>query len=372
MSRSTSPLVLIPHRIVGNIYVRELGRAYQGLGAQVVYGPENLFESDLSPDIVHLQWPEDQYRGYSDGPVDRRVDVFLDRLDRSRQGGARLAWTLHNLNPHEYRKSDPDERAYRGVIERADLIVHHCDCSQKLLAERYELPGSTAEIVHPHGHYLSYANTATRESSRDRLGIPRDAVVYLHFGAIRGYKGLDSVLTAFDQADVPGKFLIIAGQYKRDSGWQGRLDNLKLTGIERLSRNKLAVLNSVPKKDVQYFLNASDALVLGHKRGLNSGVAVLGMTFGRLVIGPDIGCIGPVLASGRNLVYPAGNVNALTRAMEAVPGLDLEPIADTNRRVAASWRWEDTARGVLEHFRQSAPDASPRAARPERTAGESG
>ena len=253
-------------------------------------------------------------------------------------------------------------RAYRGVIERADLIVHHCKRSATELAERHPVPASTPYIVHPHGHYQTYPDTTNRTDARRKLGIADDAVVFLHFGALRGYKGVDGVLSAFEKADVPHKYLLIAGQYSRAPGWRGRVDNLRMTAIEQVSRNKAAYLQSVPQQDIQDLMYASDAMVLGHRRGLNSGVAVLGMTFGKLVIGPDIGCIGCVLAEGRNFVYPAGDIQALALAMGAVPDLDLDAIDSYNRRVAASWRWEDTAAGVLAHFRAAhRPLAEPRA-----------
>ena len=53
--------VLIPHRLGANIYVQQLGRAYQELGCSVVYGAENFVESNLEFDIIHLNWPEEIY-----------------------------------------------------------------------------------------------------------------------------------------------------------------------------------------------------------------------------------------------------------------------------------------------------------------------
>ncbi len=345
--------VLLPHRLFGNIYVRELGRAYQAEGAEVVYGPENLFESRLPADIFHLHWPEDLYRGYGDAPPREQLDTLTDLLDAHRDAGGRIAWTIHNLVPHEHADNAVDLAAYQAFAERADLIVHHCERSRELLSDSYRLPDRQQSLVSPHGHYGAYPDDTDRKTARERLGIDSNAVVFVHFGNLRGYKGIDGVFEAFDALRLKNKFLVVAGQYTRGPGIRGRLYNLRLTAMERFGRNRLLRLGAIAQNEIQWYLNAADALVLGHRRGLNSGVAVLGMTFGKLVIGPDIGCVGSVLRQGHNIVYPAGDYAALTRAMATVPDLDLQQVADANRDAAARWDWRNTARDVLNRLGRS-------------------
>src|SRR5205809_5417947 len=116
------PLFLVPHRLFGYSYVSELGRSYQQLGIDVVYGPENLFESTTRFDVIHLQWPEDQYRGYGTGPTDERAASFVRKLDEHKRRGTKLIWTVHNIAPHEHVDSEVDAKVYQDVIDRADLI----------------------------------------------------------------------------------------------------------------------------------------------------------------------------------------------------------------------------------------------------------
>ncbi len=62
-------LLLIPHGITANIYIRELGRAYTDLGCHVIYHADNFFECSAVPEFLHLHWPEEQYRWHGDGPT---------------------------------------------------------------------------------------------------------------------------------------------------------------------------------------------------------------------------------------------------------------------------------------------------------------
>ncbi|MCP5190691.1 MAG: glycosyltransferase [Pseudomonadales bacterium] len=340
--------VLLPHALEGNIYVRELGSGYRAAGCQVVYGADNLFEQTVRADVLHLHWPEAFYRWTGHGPLEARVDRFIATIDACKAQGARVVWTIHNTAPHEHPDNPLDRDVYQQVLDRADLLAHHCPLSQAELATRYRVPDTVAHAVIPHGHYLGYPHGITRDEARLRLGIPQDAYVYLQFGMIRGYKGLGTLLEAWRRVREPRKWLLVAGKYQPPTGPYAWREKLRMWLAARTARISLH-LRSVPQEEVQVYLAAADAMVLTHSRGLNSGVAILGMTFGNLVIGPRLGCIEWVLGQGRNLIYPTGDMEALVAAMEEAPRQDAVAAAATNQSVAAGWRWEDMARTILDH-----------------------
>ncbi|HNQ04174.1 MAG TPA: glycosyltransferase [Thiobacillaceae bacterium] len=338
----------MPHAVDGNLYTRELGRAYRAAGCDLIYGGDNLVENGIDVDVLHLQWPEALYRWMGSGPLEERAERFISGLDRLKERGTRVAWTIHNLIPHDHPDSRFDHEVYQRVLERADLLVHHCPLSQKLLKVRYSVPAAAQHLVTPHGHYLAYPHGISRREARARLGIPEQAYVYLQFGAIRGYKGLNTLLDAWRKTRIPNKWLLVAGRYQPPVGrhaWKERLRMLLAGRNRRITLH----LHSIPADDIQVYLSAADCMVLTHSRGLNSGVAILGMTFGTLVVGPDMGCIGWVLGQGRNLTYPAGDREALVTAMEQAPALDASAAGAANRTVATAWCWEDMARAVLDH-----------------------
>jgi beta-1,4-mannosyltransferase len=337
--------VLLPHRGLRNIYVRELGRAYLSLGVNPLFGPVNLFESDFVPDLLHLHWPEEVYRSLQEGALEHRVERLLDRLDRLRADGTRIAWTVHNVVPHETATAEIASRAYQGVIDHADVVHHHCPASEATLRARYRIPDGQKHVVVPHGHYASYANDMTPAGARRSLGIDPSRFVFLHFGQIRDYKGVDIVEYAFRRLRSGRKHLVVAGGVNLSLS---RLDRARDFALRRLSRRRTYALDSIRNDDVQRYFLSCDAVVLGHTSGLNSGVAVLAMTFGKPVIGPRLGCIEWVLAQGSNLLYDSGDAGALQRAMDEAMRLDLEAVAAVNRRVTAGWTWEAIAARVLE------------------------
>jgi glycosyltransferase involved in cell wall biosynthesis len=312
-----------------------------------VQGPDALFEPRHRPALVHLQWPEELYRWHGAGAPAARARAFVERLDALKAGGARLAWTVHNLAPHDHADDPLDREVYQAVIDRADLIVHHGEASRALLRQRHAVP-DTPEIVAPHGHFGGYPQGGDRSAMRARLRLPDDATVFLHFGLVRGYKGLDLLLDGYAAARVPRKRLVIAGSWAIASGRQSLGERLRMAWIRRWSRTIRCEFRHVPDDEIRDFMAASDAVVLAHRQVLNSGVAVLGMSFGKLVVGPDTGCVGPLLAEGINERYPAGSVSGLAGALERAADPARLAAAHRNAGIARGWDWDRNAAAIAD------------------------
>ena len=340
------PTILIPHQTGSNIYVRELGRGYHNLGCKVIYGTENLLEQNIIPDLLHLQWPEEQYRWKGDGNLHQRVSKFISSLITLKESGVKIAWTVHNINPHDHSSSQIDDEAYQRVIDLTDLIVHHCPESSILLRRKYRVPNEKLEVTSPHGHYLAYPNKISREDARLKLHIPKDAFVYLHFGNVRGYKGLNLLFDAFKKLSAKNKYLLVAGRYDVLTGRGALRDRLLLAWKRRFSNISL-ILYEIPSDDIDIYIKASDCLVLSHTTGLNSGVAVLGMTFGKMVIGPNIGCMQWVLSEGNNLLYDAGDSSSLRSAMTTALESNTISCERINKDISQKWRWEEMALKII-------------------------
>lgn len=344
LSSALSKSVLIPHGLGYNIYVRELGRAYAARGFEVAFGTSSLHSEKLRPALIHLQWPEEHYRWTGGGTPEALSEKFLQALRAWSSRGVKIAWTVHNIAPHEHVSSPLDRHVYQEVLSLASVVVHHCEVSRALLRERYAVPSGACEIVQPHGAYFGYPQRLDKVTARASLGVPPDAFVFLSFGRIRAYKGFDLLLDAYKRCDVRRKYLLVAGVYAD----QPRRGRIRLALIKRFARRVQLLLHEIPDDEVQPLVAACDAVVLSHRAGLNSGVAVLGMTFGRVVVGPRTGCIASVLEQGTNVLYDAGDVGALTHALEEASRLDLDAAERANVGVAKTWTWERIVDAVLQ------------------------
>jgi glycosyltransferase involved in cell wall biosynthesis len=97
---------------------------------------------------------------------------------------------------------------------------------------------------------------------------------------------------------------------------------------------------------IQYFMNASDAVVLPYRRSLTSGAAVLAMSFARPCIAPRIGCFGEMLDERGAFLYRRGGLrDAMEEAMRRRD--ELPAMGEYNRARAAAWSWDAIAARTL-------------------------
>lgn len=324
----------------GNPYQHELAGALRSHGFNVVPRKhlrgllgERLFRRTRTR-LIHLHWLPYLGHGWRSGVG---VTLFAMRLLALRLAGLRFVWTVHNLYPHDGLENRAEWLVSAAAALAADEIVVHSPAARDLLTRELFVRRSTSIHTIPHGNYIaSYPNQLTQAAARARLGIDVDAPVFLFFGHLRGYKGLDHLIAAFKTLAAEQAVLIIAGQpglpetvdaLQRDIGSDGRI------------RLRPAF---VPTEEVQLYFNAADVVVLPYRQVLTSGGVVLAMSFGKACVAPRIGSIPDVLDERGGFIYDARDPVALSSALErALHSRDeLAAMGAYNRRRAQAWGWD--------------------------------
>jgi glycosyltransferase involved in cell wall biosynthesis len=240
----------------------------------------------LSPSaVLHLHWTRVAQLGATTEQDARRLtDAFLDTLAAFVERGGRLLWSVHEALPHDC--------PYPAI--EADLRQHLTD----LAAGIHVLHSSTVDAVEPHYHldpakvfvvehplytgvYPSYIGMGP---ARRLLGVGDDDVLLLGFGAIRPYKGYDRLVRMLprlrQETELPVR-LVIAGPTMPS------VDNSELRDLVAASQWVTMTEEPVPDEFVQVLFNGADVLVLPYRDVLNSGVLMLGLTFGNVAVAPE-------------------------------------------------------------------------------------
>jgi beta-1,4-mannosyltransferase len=262
---------------------------------------------EVRPDVIHLQ---NIHAGI------RRLIPYAQALLDARQRRIPIVWTVHELRDNDSRFGLGDRVATAFTARVADAMVVHCDRARIALA-RHDSKITTI----PLGHYRDwYPNNVTRAEAREALGIDANAFVFLFFGWIRPYKGVDRLRDAFARLDRSHARLLVAGRVADD--------------------------------DVQLYFNACDVVVLPYRRVLTSGAAVLAMSFRRACIASRIGCLPDVLDDGGAFFIEGdGLLDAMQRAVASRERLDA--MGQHNLERAMQWRWEEIAATTLRVYASS-------------------
>lgn len=366
-------LILSPFGTAINPYIGLFGRGLAAAGAEVQEArklePAHL-QPDCRPDVIHLHWVEryDQpallqprssggplrsvervlLRLVNQGPVydyrrSRGLAALFQDLDAFGRAGGRVAYTVHNLDPHETGSSSERE-ALRRMIETAHVLHVHDRSTAAAIADRWGRREGVVTI--PHGHYLgAYPNGVSRADARARLDIPQAAFVYVCLGLMRPYKGLEELLPAFHR--LPGEHLrlLVAGR-PPDAAYVERLRSLA-AGDARVTLDP----RFVPSDEVQVYFNAADLAVLPYRQITTSGAALLAFSFGLPVVAPAIGAFPNLVTCDRGVLYEPGH---LVDAMQAAQRTDWS----AGRAAIMAWvrqfDWDEIGRRLLEAYGASA------------------
>jgi beta-1,4-mannosyltransferase len=268
----------------GNPYCTLLYSNLEKVGVLVEpFTPRRAFWGKYA--VFHLHWPEYYLSG---PPLKAFVGTFglLFFVAWLRFRGSRIVWTAHNLHSHNKRYLRTERWFWRTLTPMLDGYIALSETSARLAREEFPALRTTPVSVIPHGDYRgSYPATITATDARARLGIPGEQSVVLFFGGINPYKNVPHLIEMFQRAAMSNSTLIIAGRPSSHEVEQ----QVKATVCEN-GRIQLH-LQRIPDEQVQVFFKAADLVVLPFLEILNSGSAILALSFDKPVLVPDAGSL---------------------------------------------------------------------------------
>ncbi len=324
-----------------NPYLEIMYSACDSLGWNA--GPLRQFSeinSLKAGDLFHLHWTKFvTVNATSAQEADRAVIELLGVLDRAIARGVRLGWSVHEALPHECPFPAAEIALRQGLADRAEFIHTLHTSTVDEVADLYELP--TDKVINvPHPLYSGfYPDYVSREAARSQLGLG-DEVVFLSFGAIRPYKGIDRLVDAariLRQSDVPPFRVIVAGPTYHSVDMQDLL-------LAAAKEPTVSVMpTAVPNEHVHVLFRAADLSILPYRAFHNSGVALLSISFGTPVLLPETPVTMDLETTGLATFFTIDDDADLLRQMAAAirtpPGRSAMPpsvAASLDPRLAAS------------------------------------
>ena len=238
-------------------------------------------------DLLHFHWPQGYWRPQSRrGVQGQAVEVaylllFLLRLRAARLLGFRVAWTIHQVDPHERDTPRIDRVGSVALARASDVLLAHDRATAS--AARATL-GEAADHVSvvEHGSYIGvYPAGRPRAEVRRELGLRDDQLVFLHLGDIRAYKDVERLLAAFRAADLEDAALVVAGKPVDPASERAILEAAETD--DRVQ----ALLGFVPDDRIAELYGAADIGVLARSDGGTSGSLILALSMGRPVVAAD-------------------------------------------------------------------------------------
>ncbi len=293
---------------------------------------------DIQADIVHIHWPHQLFEWEPRSKVDdENIALLRERLLYLKQK-CRIVSTVHNLYSHNTGTHKRDI-VYDIVYSLSDAFIHLGKSSVDLFNIHHRDDIKKIHGVICHGDYSFFKNDSDIVSARRFLGIGDDRYICLVFGNIRNKNELLYTVKGFRLFKKDKKEMIIAGRLK----WPKGKIQLMYGRIQNLFNIKLHN-GFIRHNNVQYYLNAADVVIVPRLEGLNSGNIPLGFTFGKVVVGPNLGIMGEILKDSSNPTFDPRDYRTLAKALDQSVKLNESNKGLKNKIYASKhMNWNDIA-----------------------------
>jgi len=334
-----------------NPYGGLLAQALAAEGVELVAGQaEELTEEWLRANqgrvaVLHLNWPHYMYLATDLAERVQLATTLVSNLALARALGYKVVWTVHNLYPHESPHFHLDRLMRLALTQLCTAVIAHCSYARNLVQHHFHRTDNV--FVIPHGHFIdAYPNTLSREAARQGLGIGDERFVYLFFGNVRPYKGLEQLLEIFTGLPDPRATLLIAAKVYNAYGDQ-------FVERARAADPRIIVQPSrfFDNAEFQQFFNAADVGVFPFVDVLTSGSTITALSFGLPVIVPAVGCLPELVDDTVGIIYDQHQPDVLKQAMHAIQDRNVPHLSRNAYQRARSLDWPTIARQTVEAYR---------------------
>jgi glycosyltransferase involved in cell wall biosynthesis len=340
----------LPHRSDTNPYVGLLYGSMRRHGWRVVYPSFRTLWLDR-PGILHLHWPEDAIGRVSLWRNRANLARLVARVTLAKILGAKIVWTVHNLEPHECIASRRATAAfYRWLAAMVDGCIYLTDASRREVWRRRPRLGRVPCAVIPHGHYRPMLpNLRDRNAIRSDLNVAAGNRLIVSFGMIRPYKRTDALMAAFSQLPASDLRLLVTGQVE-DAGLARQLSQLAARDPRIAFRPGF-----LSEEQLAETVTAADLVVLPFQNVLNSGSVLYALSLGRRVLTSRRGSMPELAAEFPDWVRLCDEI---TPAALAAALADPPPAGD--RPAMDRYEWDAIASRTAQFFEDLVQARSPR------------
>ncbi len=309
--------ILIPGKPDVNPYLKEITTYSRH---QWLYG--NLEDTSLEFDAINIHWPEAIFNWET--PSVEQLEALEKTLHRLTMKFP-LVYTRHD-EKNNFAENYRLKKLRDIVIRYAKGIIHLGKLSKDNFQRKY--PDKIHTII-AHPLYINSYLRFPKHFAKNKLGIPTERVVIMAPGRIRHSEERKMVLKFFKLLPINNKTLLASRMKPFRTIWPYR-------GKTRINKiiNKIwrEFLFTPPKyyffftfsseEKLSLMISACDLLIIPRTNILNSGTFFLGLSFEKIMVGPDVGNISEHLKQFNFPVFRPRSRTSMQKAIDEVMAIN--------------------------------------------------
>jgi D-inositol-3-phosphate glycosyltransferase len=249
-----------------------------------------VYAAKARPKLFHILW-NNKFQLF-----DRTLLMFYYRLL-----GKKIVFTAHNVNVGKRDLNDSwlNRLSLKIQYELCDhILVHTRPMKSELVAEFGITEKNVSMIPFGINNTVPTTSLSSAEAKR-RLGVNSSDKTLLFFGNIASYKGLEYLVAAFVELfekDQTYRLLIVGSPKGPKDYWNQIRQTIAGSAIEDRITAKIEYVSD----DVtELYFKAADVSILPYTHVFQSGVLLLGYSFGLPAIAADVGNLKEEIIEGK-------------------------------------------------------------------------
>lgn len=214
---------------------------------------------------------------------------WIRRMTLKNHKNCTLLAIVDNALPHEKRPGDKVLTQY--FTQSMDTFMVMSAHVKKDLKQFTSRPIR----LFPHPLYDNFGPKHKKETSRQHLKLPKNSYIFLFFGFIRHYKGLDLLLKALELPEIADEDfkVVIAGEFY--AGEKEIMEQIE----QSTARDKLVLhTDFIPDEEVGHYFSAADCVIQPYRNATQSGVSPLAYHFEVPIVVTRVGGLPDLVPEG--------------------------------------------------------------------------
>lgn len=259
-----------------------------------------------------------------------------------KNGKTKITGLIDNALPHEKRPGD--KLFTRYFVQGIDGFITMSQYVQQDLRQFTQKPVFLAK----HPLYDNFGPKSDKTEARKKLNLPSDSYLYLFFGFIRQYKGLDLLIDAFESlGENCDGYLVIAGEY-----YAGEDEIKARIAASPLKSRILEHTHFIRDEEVGLYFSAANCVVQPYRNATQSGVTPLAYHFEVPMIVTNVGALPDLVFAGLGEVCEP-NAESISEALLKIRNLDMGRFKEQITEAKKELSWKKLVEIIFEAAKKS-------------------